>query len=374
MDFAKCLAEMNLQKHIYEAASATYKALTESESDSRILKMATRLVDNFFTKDTIDEIVGKFEDMESLSVFGTDDDFKVTKELHDPIHVIVTAQLGGSQVGDQRKAETIYHNPPEITLFLSDRTGRLVHQYTGQHGKKYEADRDTLAKGWREVALHEASHALDCIVRGSDKFSRSSKSSLKDNQIHECQSIQVPVMQHLGNHHPVVLGTKQRCAEQSCGEFAILFVLELRHQLLARTSLGIKTLDGLQHKGVYDEAVVVPVEALFLQDLVEVLILHEHRPVESAPEVAVFFISRFAIISHPILVDVRFYDLLVEAAYEVLLVRPGFLLILRELQKLVIRLQLGHKAVFDELGAWRQSLAQSALAALSRFHTPLEKD
>ena len=185
MDFAKCLAEMNLPEHIYEAASATYKALTESESDSRILKMATRLMDNFFTKDTIDEIVGKFEDMESLSVFGTDDDFKVTKELHDPIHVIVTAQLGGSQEGDQRKAETIYHNPPEITLFLSDRTGRLVHQYTDQHGKKYEADRDTLAKGWREVALHEASHALDCIVRGSDKFSRSSKSSLKETKSYE---------------------------------------------------------------------------------------------------------------------------------------------------------------------------------------------
>ena len=161
---------------VTDAVTAIYEAIClESNSDRRIFRIATELVDQFLTKDTVKEIMDKFEDMESLSVFGTDDDFKITKELHEPVHVIITAKLGSCELkgkADSYKAHTTYTDPPVITLFLSDCTGKFRESpYGSQHVSNGDLNNRELIEAswrvWREVLLHEVSHALDKILRGS---------------------------------------------------------------------------------------------------------------------------------------------------------------------------------------------------------------
>ena len=70
-----------------------------------------------------------------------------------------------------------------ITLFLSDCTGRFRESpYGSQHVSKRDLNNQELIEAswrvWREVLLHEVSHALDKILRGSTSYGRQTRKSL----------------------------------------------------------------------------------------------------------------------------------------------------------------------------------------------------
>lgn len=168
-----------------EGIDAVAQAFVESASDERIMRIASQLADNFLTPDTVKAISDKFDDMEYLSVFGTDDDFRITKEIKEPFHIVITAALesavGGKDAG-KRKAVTYYGNPPKITLFLSDSTGKPMSAYGLRRYTKmdrnFEDLRKRLVSSWREVLIHELSHALDQLTRGSNRFNQHSRQSM----------------------------------------------------------------------------------------------------------------------------------------------------------------------------------------------------
>lgn len=172
-------------QELTEGISAVAVAFVESASDERIMRIASQLADKFLTPDTVKAISDKFDDMEYLSVFGTDDDFRITKEIKEPFHIVITAALesavGGKDAG-KRKAVTYYGNPPKITLFLSDSTGKPmsaygVRRYT-KMDRNFEDLRKRLISSWREVLIHELSHALDQLTRGSNRFNPHSRQSM----------------------------------------------------------------------------------------------------------------------------------------------------------------------------------------------------
>lgn len=168
-----------------EGIDTIAQAFVESASDERIMRIASQLADKFLTPDTVKAISDKFDDMEYLSVFGTDDDFRITKEIKEPFHIVITAALesavGGKDAG-KRKAVTYYGNPPKITLFLSDSTGKPMSAYGLRRYTKmdrnFEDLRKRLVSSWREVLIHELSHALDQLTRGSNRFNPHSRQSL----------------------------------------------------------------------------------------------------------------------------------------------------------------------------------------------------
>lgn len=168
-----------------EAIDTIAQAFVESASDERIMRIASQLADKFLTPDTVKAISDKFDDMEYLSVFGTDDDFRITKEIKEPFHIVITAALesavGGKDAG-KRKAVTYYGNPPKITLFLSDSTGKPMSAYGLRRYTKMDRNVEDLKKrlvsSWREVLIHELSHALDQLTRGSNRFNQHSRQSM----------------------------------------------------------------------------------------------------------------------------------------------------------------------------------------------------
>lgn len=172
-------------KNMTEGISMVATVFVESASDERIMRIASQLADNFLTPDTVKAISDKFDDMEYLSVFGTDDDFRITKEIKEPFHIVITAALesavGGKDAG-KRKAVTYYGNPPKITLFLSDSTGKPMSAYGLHRSTKMERNFDflknRLVSSWREVLIHELSHALDQLTRGSNRFNQHSRQSM----------------------------------------------------------------------------------------------------------------------------------------------------------------------------------------------------
>lgn len=172
-------------KNMTEGISMIAAAFVESASDERIMRIASQLADKFLTPDTVKAISDKFDDMEYLSVFGTDDDFRITKEIKEPFHIVITAALesavGGKDAG-KRKAVTYYGNPPRITLFLSDSTGKPMSAYGLRRYTKmdrnFEDLRKRLVSSWREVLIHELSHALDQLTRGSNRFNPHSRQSM----------------------------------------------------------------------------------------------------------------------------------------------------------------------------------------------------
>lgn len=161
-----------------EGIDALAQAFVESESDGRMLRIATDIATQFFSGDTLKQIVDKLNDMESLSVFGKDEDFYVTKEIKEPVHLVIQAFLGYDPSHEQRSGVTFYGNPPKITLYLSDTTGRLRGSYNKSEHVRNASAQDVIQR-WKSTAIHEIAHALDQVLRGSTSHGRNTKSSLR---------------------------------------------------------------------------------------------------------------------------------------------------------------------------------------------------
>ena len=147
----------------------------------------------------------------------------------------------------------------------------------------------------------------------------------------------------------VLLGVEQRGAEEVDGKLAVALVLELGQQLLVGLVGGVEALDGLQHKRVDDELVVVPVEALLLQHGVELLVVLYELAVELAPHLPVGLVV-VGLVGHVVLVGLALLYLVAELAYEFKVVAPAVFLALDELAEHLVGFQLQGELVVAEFG------------------------
>ena len=76
-------------------------------------------------------------------------------------------------------------------------------------------------------------------------------------------------------------------AEQLAGIVSVLLAVVFRQQFLMSLVLFVETFDGLHHKGVNNLLVVVPIDALLLQQTVEVGIVLDERTIQLTPQLAV---------------------------------------------------------------------------------------
>ena len=174
---------------------------------------------------------------------------------------------------------------------------------------------------------------------------------LHDDEIHESQTIEIPSTKILVDECAIVLCPEQGGAEKALGKFAVLVVAVFREELLRSTFLLFEMAYGLQHERIDNAAVVVPVEAFLLQQLVEVFVLDDDFPVQLAPQFLVIFIGRSLRQLHIFLIYLRLRDELVKPSHEVLVIGPRPLLVFYEIPKLSVALQLHHELVVDEAGA-----------------------
>ena len=118
--------------------------------------------------------------------------------------------------------------------------------------------------------------------------------------------------------------------------------------MAARNSLGsvllLEALDGLQHEGIDDLLVVVPVEALVFKDGVKLAVVHEEGLVEFTPQFAVGLVVVLLTL-HIFLIDLAALDGLEELSDRGSHVVPGELLGAQEVGKRLVLLQLEGKAV-----------------------------
>ena len=67
----------------------------------------------------------------------------------------------------------------------------------------------------------------------------------------------------------IIIGIQDSTTEQTAREVLILLIFKFRQQFLFCTILLIETLDGLQHKGIHDFLIIIPIQTLVLQNLIQ---------------------------------------------------------------------------------------------------------
>ena len=111
--------------------------------------------------------------------------------------------------------------------------------------------------------------------------------NLHDDHVHISQAREVPVAGSIAHVALVSVAVEDGGTEELASEVAVLGVLIFWQQLLLCLLGWVEALDGLQHEGINDVLVVVPVERLLLQEGIEVLIVLDKGLVETAPELTV---------------------------------------------------------------------------------------
>lgn len=111
--------------------------------------------------------------------------------------------------------------------------------------------------------------------------------ALHDDDVHKGHTIQIPVAGILTDEMTVVVTVQDGTTEQAAGKLAILVVLELGQQGLVGSVLFVEAFDGLQHKGVDNLLVVVPIQTLVFEQSVEVGVVEDESLVELAPQFTV---------------------------------------------------------------------------------------
>ena len=85
----------------------------------------------------------------------------------------------------------------------------------------------------------------------------------------------------------ISIAVEQCSTEELAGKVAVLFILIFRKQFLISLAGWLEALDSLQHEGIDDILVIIPVEALLLEQSIEIIIVLNEGLVSTAPELAV---------------------------------------------------------------------------------------
>ena len=104
-----------------------------------------------------------------------------------------------------------------------------------------------------------------------------------------------------------MVGIEDGSAEQLTCKLLFLLARPFGQEFFLATVLLLETLDGLHDEGIDNILVVVPVEALFLEHAVDVVIVHDEGLIEMTPEVAVGLVT-VVLIVHVCLIDLTALD------------------------------------------------------------------
>ena len=146
----------------------------------------------------------------------------------------------------------------------------------------------------------------------------------------------------------IFLAVQDGGAKQLAGVVLVLLRVVFRQQLLRRTVLFVESLDGLQHEGVHHLLVVVPVQALLLQQGVQVGIVLNQRAIQLAPQLAVRLVVVVRRV-HIFLVDLAVGNLQVYLLQKFGLIVPRLLLAFHEVVQHLVLFQLQGETVVDKL-------------------------
>ena len=169
---------------------------------------------------------------------------------------------------------------------------------------------------------------------------------LHDDQIHECQAREFPVLGIGADEIAEFFGAGKRHGEQTRCE-SLIFVCGIgREKGLLFAVGGIETLDGLQHEGIDNLFIVVPIQTLFFEQRIESLIIYNMRFVEFSNDLTIGVIVFFFV------VDVTLEQLVVRPKIidfldEVFVVGKEDLLFFGKFFECLIFGQLRKEAVFD---------------------------
>ena len=185
------------------------------------------------------------------------------------------------------------------------------------------------------------------------------KRNLHDDEVHLVDALDIPVLRLCSDELAEVFHVLQCGAEERDGKLLVFLVLEGRHDGLQGPHLLVEPADSLQHKGVNDGFVIVPVEAVVFEDVVQLFVVADECTVDFAPEFAVFLVGRRVAMDIE-LEEVLLGYFLVHLPQEVLFVFcPVYGLLLLEGTQLFVFPQLGNELVLDELGGDVVGLVQT---------------
>ena len=161
--------------------------------------------------------------------------------------------------------------------------------------------------------------------------------------VHEGHAIDFPSSCG-GSYHTQVCGLSLYCiAKQTCGKGSVLFITIFGLQRLGLYTFFSKLLDGLEHEGVHDGLVVIPVDIHLFQDVIQSIIVADKLPVGLTPH---FTVAGIRILRLQILfIDGALLYLCIEGTHEVFMISPGYLLVCHIIQQLLVVFQLGNEAI-----------------------------
>ena len=147
----------------------------------------------------------------------------------------------------------------------------------------------------------------------------------------------------------ILVGIEDGRAEELAGKILLLLTVPLGQQFLLGTLLFVETLDGLDDEGVDNLLVVVPIEALVLEDRLQVFVHLDKGLVKLAPQLTIELVVVLLTV-HVLLIDVALLDLLKELSDEDVGIVPRQFLGAQEIIELFVLCELQGEAVIDEFG------------------------
>ena len=204
---------------------------------------------------------------------------------------------------------------------------------------------DVASTTWGGVELGQIHIFIDGHGDGNGREGEQlGNGDLHDDDVHVRHTREIPVARVFAHVALIGVGVENGGAEELACKFLVFNVGVLGQQLLLVLVLRVEALDGLQHEGVDHVLVVVPIEALLLEEGVDVGIVLDELLVETAPQLAVLIVGACRL-GHVLLIDLTLFDLIAELAYKLLIVVPCDMLVLKELIEHLVLFELGGEPV-----------------------------
>ena len=141
------------------------------------------------------------------------------------------------------------------------------------------------------------------------------------------------------------------CAEELACEIAVLVAVVFWQQGLLYSVFLLKTLDCLYSESIYDVLVVVPIEALVLEQFIEFVVVPDECLVDFSPHLAVVLVGVDGVFEI-VLEKLCFPDSVIEPFDKVGMKVPRHFLAFEEFAKHTIVFQLERKPVVGETCRW----------------------
>lgn len=165
--------------------------LTEAESDLKILKIASNIVNQVFDEDMMTAIKCALEANPSYMRWNKEPIKPLTWEITKPVHIFYEIHFCSQKDRPSMRGLTTYDDVPVIRFFLADLAGRAIYthkqsmndwMYDINDVKEDEFDDARFRKCWFNIFVHETAHALDKLYRHSDEYKRHTRKTLQQTK------------------------------------------------------------------------------------------------------------------------------------------------------------------------------------------------